>query len=152
MSRYAAETRVPVENSRAEIERTLGRYGCDQFISGWDRDVAMIQFRHQGVYVKITLPLPDPEAFEHTASGRVRHDLGDRQRAWEQACRTQWRALLLIIKAKLEAITAGISTFEREFLADVMLSDGSTVGKRIVPQLAAHYSSGKMPLLAERNE
>ena len=36
---------------------------------------------------------------------------------WEQGCRSRWRAILLILLAKFEAIEAGISTFEREFLA-----------------------------------
>ena len=40
-----------------------------------------------------------------------------RQETHDQACRQRWRALLLVIKAKLEAVTAGISTVETEFLA-----------------------------------
>lgn len=33
--RYASETVVPVERSRAEIEGLLVRYGASQFHTGW---------------------------------------------------------------------------------------------------------------------
>ena len=33
---YAENTSVPVEKSKAEIERILQCYGADQSISGWD--------------------------------------------------------------------------------------------------------------------
>lgn len=55
--------------------------------------------------------------------------------AWEQACRQRWRALSLCIKAKLEAVAAGITTFEHEFLAHFLTGDGRTVGDHIIPQL-----------------
>jgi len=35
VSRYAEGTSVPADRSRAEIERTLTRYGADQFAYGW---------------------------------------------------------------------------------------------------------------------
>jgi hypothetical protein len=35
MSRYASETSVSQDRSRAEIERTLQRYGADMFSYGW---------------------------------------------------------------------------------------------------------------------
>ena len=67
--------------------------------------------------------------------------------AWEQACRSRWRALYLIIKAKLEAIEAGISTVEREFFYDVVLPDGRTAGEFLAPQIEAAYETGEMPPL-----
>ncbi|MCF7821873.1 MAG: hypothetical protein K9M17_05480 [Mariprofundaceae bacterium] len=60
---------------------------------------------------------------------------------WRQA----WRALNLVVKAKLEAVESGITTFEDEFLAHIMLPDGSTVGHLMRPQLEAAYDSGSMP-------
>ena len=53
----------------------------------------------------------------------------------------------LAIKAKLEAVEAGISSFEEEFLAHVVLPDGSTFGAWAKPQLAAVYAGGSMPAL-----
>jgi hypothetical protein len=67
--------------------------------------------------------------------------------AYEQAVRQRWRALVLIVKAKLEAIEAGIGTIETEFLSSVMLPNGSTVGEWVAPQLIAVYGRGEMPAL-----
>lgn len=67
--------------------------------------------------------------------------------AWEQACRSRWRALYLIVKAKLEAVEAGISTVEREFLYDIVLPDGRTAGEWIAPQIEMAYQTGQMPAM-----
>lgn len=68
--------------------------------------------------------------------------------AWEQGCRQRWRALALVIKAKLEAVESGITTFEEEFLAHIVMPDGMTVGNHVRPTIQAWYSGGQMrPLL-----
>ncbi len=71
----------------------------------------------------------------------------DRKRDAEQIEREQWRALLLLVKAKLEFVAGGLSTAEREFLAHVVLPNGSTVGDELAPHLAEAYASGTVPLL-----
>lgn len=150
MRRYAESTTVPVEKSKAEIERTLSRHGAEQFVSGWDSTGrAMIGFSIQSrmVQMRLLLPAKDDPKFRKTATGRVRRDPGAAEREWEQACRVQWRALALVVKAKLEAVEAGISTIEREFLADILLTNGQTFGVWAAPQLEAVYSKGVMPQL-----
>jgi len=62
-----------------------------------------------------------------------------------QERRRRWRALLLVIKAKLEAVSSGISTLEREFLADVVLPNSKTVSEWLGPQMQALHQSGQMP-------
>lgn len=59
-----------------------------------------------------------------------------------QVKRQRWRALLLVVKAKLEAIEAGISTLEHEFLANVVLPGGSTIGAELVPLMDAISQHG----------
>ena len=49
--------------------------------------------------------------------------------------------------AKLEAVVAGITTLETEFLANIVLSNGVTVGQLMSPQIEEHYQAGKMPAL-----
>ena len=132
--RYASRTEVPASRSRQDIESTLRRYGADQFISGYDVDHAMIGFRLQGRMIRLAIPMPH------------RRDYRTQQQA-DQAERQRWRALLLVVKAKLEAVEVGISTLEQEFLAGVILPDGSTVGQWIQPQIEAAYTDGHMPAL-----
>ena len=71
-----------------------------------------------------------------------------RAEAWEQACRSRWRALFLCIKAKLEAVESRIETFEEAFLAHVMMPDGMTVAEHAAPMIALSYETGTVrPLL-----
>ena len=74
------------------------------------------------------------------------------QSVWQQACRQRWRALLLIIRAKLEAVESGITTLESEFLANIVLPDVGTVGQWLAPQLEQANATGSMPpmLLPDR--
>jgi len=62
-------------------------------------------------------------------------------------CRQKWRALALVIKAKLEAVESGISVFEDEFMAAIVMPNGRTVSEEIRPRIAAAYESGNMPAL-----
>ena len=67
---------------------------------------------------------------------------------WEQATRQCWRALALVVKAKLEAVEANIATFEEEFMAHIVMPDGKTVAEHARPMIASAYKSGKIqPLL-----
>lgn len=147
--RYAQSTSVSSEKSRAEIEQTLVRYGADGFGYGWQDNSAIIGFRMRGRSIKFVLPLPDKNAkeFTHTPSRGNRRHPADALREWEQATRQRWRALLLSIKAKLEAVECGIATFESEFMANVMLPNGQTVGDWLEPQIEQAYQVGKMPVL-----
>ena len=147
---YASATSVSVDRSRAEIERTLKRYGAHKFVYGWDREEAVIAFvvHNEGSgeqrQVRFKVSVPPRENFETSPAGRWRSD-DQVEKHWEQAQRTRWRALLLVIKAKLEAIESGIATFEDEFLAYTMLPGGETVGEWITPQLSDVYATGVMP-------
>ena len=145
--KYAENTTVSVANSKIEIEKTLLRYNSDQFVSGWDQEKAYIGFLMEGRMIKFTMSLPLKEDFRVTPSGRRKRSTDDMLKAWEQACRQRWRALSLVIKAKLEAVESGITSFQDEFLAHILLPDGSTVGEFIEPQVAIAYEQKKMPKL-----
>lgn len=151
MTRYAASTSVSSDKSRAEIERTLSRYGATAFMYGWEDNRAVIGFRAKGRHIRFVLPLPDPtdKLFTHVKRGNssaLSPRPAEKARdAWEQACRQSWRALALVIKAKLEAVEAGITEFENEFLANIVLPNGSTVSDWVRPQVALAYERGDMP-------
>ncbi len=146
---YAKDTAVPVERSKAEIETTLIRYGASKFISGWSGSQAMIGFEMQEKQIRFVLPLPDPQSaeFTHYKQGyrlKCRSETEARKK-WEQACRQRWRAMNLCIKAKLEAVECGITSFEEEFLPHFVVpgSGGKTFGEIAIPQLRISYQSGK---------
>ncbi len=151
MSIYAKNTIVSVEKSKGEIERTLGRYGASAFAYATSNNKAMIQFKTNDRHIMFVLNLPDRKdrRFTHTRGGKGDQEWLDyvQQEKWEQACRQNWRALALSIKAKLEVVESGIATFENEFMAHIMMPDGKTVGQHMTPQIESAYKSGKMPAL-----
>lgn len=152
-ARFAEKTTVSSEASRMEIERTLDRYGATQFAYGRDSRTAMIAFELKGRSILFRLPLPDRTGREFTharvngSSTTQLRTQKQQEAAFEQAVRQRWRALLLIIKAKLEAVAAGVVTIEDEFLAQTLLPDKSTVGDWAREQVDEAYRTGGMPSL-----
>jgi hypothetical protein len=126
MAEYAARTRVPAEKTRHDIETLMRRRGADQFFSGQEAGRALLAFRLNGRHLRFVLPLD------------VRS---------EQQMRSRWRALLLVIKAKLEAVDIGITTVEEAFLGETVLPDRRTVTEVMLPQIEQAYESGSMPPL-----
>lgn len=149
MPTYAADTSVSTEKSRAEIERTLQRWNATQFMYGWDNTRAVVGFVLRNRQLRFTLVMPDKEAreFTHTPARNTRRSAAQQYEAWEQACRQRWRALNLVIKAKLEAVESGISEFDTEFLAQLVLPNGQTVGEAVTPRLIAGIEANEMPEL-----
>lgn len=147
MSLYAANTSVPSERSKGEIERTLQRYGAEEFASGWDQKRAVVMFRMNNRRIRFYLPMPNREDYKESPGGRQRSSEYAIDEAWEQAKRQRWRALSLAIKAKLEAVASGITTFEEEFMAHVVLPNGKNFGEWATPQIEEAYTNKKMPPL-----
>ena len=147
MTRYAANTDVSSSRSRDEIERTLQRYGADQFLYGWQDDNAVVGFRMQGRQIRFVLPLPSKSEKRFTEHSRGARSPEAALKEWEQAVRQKWRALALVIKAKLEAVESDIALFEDEFMANIVLPGGETVGQFMRPQIAEAYRIGKAPTM-----
>jgi hypothetical protein len=157
-ARYAENTSVPADRSRAEIERTLERYGARQFMYGRTEEQSVVAFvcevatasgERQLRQVRFVIPMPDKTdpSFTHTPTGKRRRDPEAMLKEYERATRQRWRALALVIKAKLEAVESGITEFEDEFMAHLVLPDGSTVSEFMRPQIETAYEKGVMPKL-----
>lgn len=144
MGKYAANTSVSSELSRLEIEKTLIRYGADNFAYATTNGKALIGFTMFERQIKFVLPLPMKDEFKYTPTGRERTE-NSKYEAWEQACRQRWRALNLVIKAKLEAVECGISVFDDEFMSNIVLPGGQTVSDFMKPQIEQAYISGAVP-------
>lgn len=150
---YARGTEVSPEKSKAEIEGLLRKYGADQFVSGWadghgeDGGRAVIGFRCKGRFVRFILPLPsksEKRFWKHRGSLYLQVSDSSARDRWEQEVRRRWRALALVVKAKLEAVESRITTFESEFMAHIVMPDGRTVGEHVTPAIASAYETGKV--------
>lgn len=137
MAKFAEGTEVPADRSKAEIERTLTKFGADQFGYGWKADSAVVVFRAQGRHLRFVLPMPTDSDLKGMKKDGAK----------ERETRRRWRALNLCIKAKLEAVATGIETFEESFMAHVVLPDGRTMAEAALPQIGQAYKDGKMPPL-----
>lgn len=147
---YAADTKVSTDRSRSEIERILSRYGATGFAYGWEPDRAMVGFQLHNRTVQFVIPMPDPASKEFLYSGHKpprRLTALQSKAAYEQVVRQRWRAMALIIKAKLEAVATGVVSFDQEFLAQLVLPNGQSVGDYVVPRVAEAYETGQTPAL-----
>ena len=124
---YAARTRVPISRTKTDVEELLVKHGETGFAYATEGDRSLVAFSMSDRRVQIMLMMPPIDDYARTPrnAGRM---AASQHSAWEQACRQRWRALLLIIRAKLEAVESGITTLESEFLANIVLPDGRTVG------------------------
>jgi hypothetical protein len=128
MAVYANKTEVSPEKTRTEIERTLQRYGAKEFAFMMAEQEAKIAFKTESRQVLFVLPLVPPQK------------LTEKNR--QQFIRSRWRALLLAIKAKLEAVSSGISTFEQEFMAFIVNpATGRTVAEELTPLIEEAYNN-----------
>jgi hypothetical protein len=125
--RFAEDTGVPVGRSQDEVKDRLRRSGADRIAVYEDEETSAVVFTVQGRMYRITVPT--------TADAKDP----------KQDARRAWRLLLLLLKAKLEAVREGATTIEREFLADMLLPDGSTVYQRAAEELAIAFEGGSMP-------
>lgn len=153
---YATTTTVSIEKSKGEIEAVLRKYGATKFASGWDDATATILFDipmskdapDDIRRIQFTLPLPirSDRKYTHRYDERSRTHKArtpiQAESAWEQACRSSWRSLLLVIKAMLEAVESGIVAFDVAFLPYTVLPSGRTVAETIIPEVESAYSGG----------
>lgn len=119
---------VPIETTRAKIEKLLRAWGC--------RQIAWLQDDDQGLY-EIQFALLTEEGDKLTARFHVFLDDDDsltvRQR--EMRNRARFRTLYLWLEGGLRAVEAGIIPAEAIFLAWLAGPDGTTVWDVVRPHL-----------------
>lgn len=135
---FAAETKVPVGQTQGEIRTLVNKNGADSFALMEERNRVHVAFQIKGRRIRFTIPLPERSDSESSA---------DEQRRMK-VTRSKWRALLLVIKAKLESVEAKIETFDEAFLAHIQMPSGRTVMEEVNEPLAIAYrNNSNVPLL-----
>jgi hypothetical protein len=129
---YAHKSRVPVAQTRGEIEKVLAKYGATGFAYGSQAGrTAVIAFQTHARSIKFVLPLTPPAHLSQNQAAQFE--------------RSRWRALLLSIKAKLEAVESGIESFDSAFLSNVVMPNGQTMAEVALPYIKDAYAKGSMP-------
>lgn len=144
---YASQTSVSTERSKGELERLLSRAGATGFMSGLENTTAMLGFKLNDRFYSIRFQLPAQENYAMTPGRHRRRSAADMLKHHEQACRSRWRAILLIVKAKLEAVAIGVMTVEEAFASDFVLKGGETMGQAFLKKVESGEVPKALPLL-----
>lgn len=128
---YAEDTRVPVAKSQGDLVALLSKFDADQIGHVLDRTTgeAIVFFTRKSRQYRLGIPMPK------------KVNLNAAQ--FDQRCRARWRALLLLIKAKMVGIDCGATTFEEEFLAHTVTAQGERLVDVIRAPLEEHYETGQ---------
>lgn len=143
-TRYAEGTSVEVVKSRLEIEKMVAKHGGDDILAGTLQGKAFVQFRMKHRWVRLSVPAPtinDPRVQNGPNGGRRTE--AQKATAVDAELRRRWRALVLLVKAKFTAIDDGITQFEEEFLAHVIIDQNRTVYDVMREPIDQHYLSGQ---------
>ena len=142
MPQYAASTDVSSDKSLSEIRRTIQKYGATHFGFVDEPGRASVAFRVDERQVRFSLPLPDRDSRDFTHHSRGPRDKAAAEKLYEQAIRQRWRALALAVKAKLEAVEAGIGEFDQEFFGYLVLPNGRTMFEETHEQVVRALAAG----------
>jgi hypothetical protein len=123
---YAEKTQVPVDKTQGELRTLLRKSGADDIALYDAAERSMVAFKLGDFWYRLSLPRGEGKATD-------------------QKERAGWRLLLLLVKAKLEAVARGVTTVEREFFADMVMEGGATVYERAAPEIAKALREGRMP-------
>lgn len=146
MNKYADRTQVSVAKTKLDIETLVTKNGATAFIAGWDdeRQSHMIAFKLETLHIRYLFGRPVRRDFAKTAQGKIRTQT-QVTAAMEQAERSLWRGLLLLIQAKFVAIADGIRSIEEEFLPDVVMPNNQTFREWASPYIKTWIAQDKIP-------
>ncbi len=140
--RYASTTKVPIAQSRGEIDKLLRKWGCDaiQWTDEFSEDRSTLRFswaHDETKYLaRFTIhiePVDEDEVINFKTGGIAEGKLAKAQAA---RGKVEHRIMLLWLKAALNAVEAGIIDAETLFLPFLEDKTGQTVAEVLVPKLA----------------
>ena len=127
--RFAEDTKVSIGHSQGEVKDLLKRAGATKTAIYEDERGSSVMFQIDAGMYRVAVPIPKAATAAKS----------------EQEERRAWRLMLLLIRAKLEAVREGATTIEREFLSDRLLHGGQTIGQWAARELEEATRIGRMP-------
>lgn len=142
---YAENTTVSIEKSISEIVALIKKAGANRIAQMEEPGRLAMQFFLNDRLLRFEVAMPSIETIPTRNAAHRELTLMQRQAKLEQRHMQRARALLLVIKAKLESVESEIETFDAAFLANIVTPGGPTVGQWLIPQIEEGYRIGKMP-------
>ncbi len=139
--RHADYSRVPVARTRGAIEDLLRQWGAAglQWTDDYDVGRVTVRFRWpwEGTELQARISMVRPTDDEIRAEYARPPSADQVARRADQRWRTRHRQLLLLLRAQLNAVEAGITTAVEVFLPYLENAAGETVAELVTPQLQA---------------
>ena len=126
MSKHAATTRVPVAQTRSEIDGLLRKWKCDavRWTDLWNQGKTVLEFEWT------------PDGHESPISCRFDILAGDlAQQDEAQEWRRIHRVLRVFLMGVFEAVDGGLISLEEAMLPWILRPNGQTVAQSLLPQL-----------------
>lgn len=143
--KFALQTDVSAEKSLSEIRSTLKKYDATGFMMIENVERIGIAFEIQKRQIRFVMPMPPKSEAVWKASSRYHHRGEFDVKLHDQMIRSRWRALAMVIKAKLESVALGVETLDEAFMGQLVLPSGQTMAEWATPKLDAVYAGGDMP-------
>lgn len=138
---YAENTSIAIEQSIAEIIGMVRKAGADRIAQYEEPDRFTVSFFLNDRLIRFRVPL----VTEYKGPASYGNGRAVNQAEWiAQRNRQRGRALMLVIKAKLESVESEIETIEEAFFANVVMADNQTVYERVSEHVALEYDTGKV--------
>lgn len=164
VKKHAEGTGVSVNSSRNAIIKMLEEHGCEKAAIGWDPNGVVVMFEtpswaqqiHHAtttgvgdvrrVRFVLSIPSEDDAAFRSKTYYRsAKNNAASRKKKYEAEVRRIWRSFSILLAHKLEMVASGVTTYEEEFLAHILLPDTNTVHEWLRTQLQTAYLADGMP-------
>lgn len=135
----AVDSAVPVDRSIAQVKKLVQEYGASGFSVAEDYKTAIVTVTFvlnppEGGHVPIQIPVRVDKVYAaiygtKPISGNYKASTASiKAKRMEQAARTAWRNVHLLVEAALSSVSLGVQTIEEVFMAHtlVALDDGRT--------------------------
>lgn len=129
--RYATKTEVTVSRSQEELRSLLLKYGVTSFGFAEQPGGAMLAFQVGDQNHRIFMPIRSGADPAFAYAGSRRRDAKGRKVAAVNEERARWRALVLVVKAKLEYAAILGQSIESAFTEYRVLPSGRTVQEEV---------------------
>ena len=151
-----SSTTVDPERTQAQINKLLRDYGISKY--QWTNDFdhnkvllsMMVEAEIQGVKKEIQITIEPPTFAAKRSTWNPR--LGKNEVVYAPNWAQSYRLLFYWLKAKIEAVAYGLTTIEKEFLSQVMMTLPTGEQKTVGAILEANIVSGRLALEHRNDE
>jgi len=132
-TKYAAGTTVPVNRSKADLEKICIKYGAKNFSVLQNDFLTAIFFKYHDRVYRFDM---DMGKIKIAKTGNQVND----KKKFEAEERRRWRVMVITLKAMFESVENEVMDYELLFQPYTVLPDNTIIGHRISKQIDQLYA------------